>query len=268
MIDLVKRHAQSFAAAIQFLTRVPVPWQVPFERPVLARSVIYFPAAGWLIGVLLTACADLLRIGVPPLPGAVILLGLWVALSGGLHLDGWMDTADGVFSGRSRERMLDIMKDSRVGAMGVIAAVLLLLFKFAALAELVASPAWRTAVPALIAVPALSRLWMGAAIAGWPSARPNEGLAAYFADAGRRHSAGALIVAAALLLPVFRLTGWPLSDALLFLLAAAATGALVSWLLAGWLCRRLGGLTGDTYGAINEAVEAALLFAIAVLWTQ
>jgi cobalamin synthase len=106
---------------------------------------------------------------------------------------------------------------------------------------------------------------MVAAIAGWPPARPDEGLAAMFAAAGRRHAAGALLAAALLLLPVFRLTGWRLPDSLPMLIAMTAAGAFVSWIMAGWLCRRLGGLTGDAYGAIGEATEAALLFAVVVV---
>lgn len=86
----VKLHVQSFVAAFQFLTRLPLPMSVPFNSPVLTRSIIYFPAAGAFIGGCVAASAWLLNLVLPEWPAAVILLALWTALSGGLHLDGWI----------------------------------------------------------------------------------------------------------------------------------------------------------------------------------
>ncbi|MFF2482544.1 adenosylcobinamide-GDP ribazoletransferase [Paenibacillus sp. NPDC058071] len=272
VIRSLKRHGQALAAALQFLTRLPVPIRVPFEPEVLARSAIYFPIAGAVIGCIIAVACALLGLFMPALPAAVLLLALWTAMSGGLHLDGWMDTADGVLSHRSRERMLEIMKDSRVGAMGVIAAVLLLLFKFAVLTELygiaaVGSDESSIVVFAAMAiVPAWSRWWMAAAIAGWPNARQGEGIGAMFRLAGWKHSAGGGLIAAAYsFIALTALGKLGFFEAMIAAAVAALVTAFVGWASAVWLSRKLGGLTGDTYGAMNEAVEAVLLLA-ALLW--
>ncbi|MCZ4151790.1 adenosylcobinamide-GDP ribazoletransferase, partial [Escherichia coli] len=110
--------------------------------PLLRESVVYYPLVGAAIGLAVWLGGALFGTVLPALPAAVLTLTLWVWLTGGLHLDGWMDTADGLLSYRSRERMLEIMKDSRVGAMGVIACVLLLMMKAALLADFIAQGHW------------------------------------------------------------------------------------------------------------------------------
>lgn len=266
----LKLQAQALVAALQFLTRLPIPVQVPFERRVLTRSVVYFPLAGLLIGLLVSGGAWLLAMLLPPWPAAVLLLGLWTALSGGLHMDGWMDTADAVLSHRSRERMLDIMKDSRVGAMGVLAAILLLLFKAALLAELLAGVGSTDGMglagaAALTLAAVWGRAWMVAALAGWPLARKDDGLAAMFNGINLWRVAAAVAVAAVLSLMALNIYGLPFRDALVMAAASAGISAVAGGWMAVALSRKLGGLTGDTYGAMNEAIEAAIL-AAAVGW--
>ncbi|WP_053375842.1 adenosylcobinamide-GDP ribazoletransferase [Paenibacillus sp. FJAT-27812] len=261
----VKLQAQALIAAFQFLTRFPVPLTVPFQGPVLSRSVPYFPLAGALIGLFLAVFSWLLHLVVPAFPSAVIVLAIWTALSGGLHLDGWMDTADGVLSHRSRERMLEIMKDSRVGAMGVLAAVLLLLFKASLLAELFVAEQPNRYWPLLVIGPIWSRAWMGAAIAFWPFARSGEGIAVLFNEVKGLQATASIVVAGASTWLILFLAGINSGTALVYLLVAAGITICCGGLLAAWLNRKLGGLTGDTYGAMNEAIEAVLLFA-AVIW--
>ncbi|PWW06503.1 cobalamin-5'-phosphate synthase [Paenibacillus cellulosilyticus] len=260
----LRNSMNGLVAAIQLLTRIPFPLQVPFDPPTLARSIISFPIAGLLIGVLMSGSAYLLDLLNMPLLAAALTLGWWIALTGGLHLDGWMDTADGVLSGRSRDRMLDIMKDSRVGAMGVIAAAVLLLVKFAALTTLF-ERADGSAVWIMLAVgPVWSRWWMTAAIAHWPNAREG-GMGAMFRDAKLRHVAAALIVAIIITVLLFNCAGLDMSKVWIALIVIAASASIVGLVLAVWLNRKLGGLTGDTYGAMNEAAEAACLIALCVL---
>jgi len=261
----ITMHVQAAIAAFQFLTRAPIPVEVPFTRNVLRRSVIYFPLAGAFIGLILALGSWLLGLVVPELPAAILALGLWVALSGGLHLDGWMDTADGVLSHRSRERMLEIMKDSRVGAMGVIAAVLLLLLKGALLAEVIGGEHRTLGFLLLGVIPVWSRFWMAAAIAGWPGARQSEGIGAMFNGVKGIDVLVAFWVAAAVsgLSLHFYLTS--LINLFTVLIICLVVTSFVGGGLAVYLNRKLGGLTGDTYGAMNEAVEAALLLA-AVIW--
>ncbi|MGO4698210.1 adenosylcobinamide-GDP ribazoletransferase [Paenibacillus sp. 2TAB26] len=261
----LKLHFQALIAAFQFLTRFPVPITVPFQGSVLSRSVVYFPVAGAFIGICLLACTWLLALFVPAWPCAVLILAIWTALSGGLHLDGWMDTADGVLSHRSRERMLEIMKDSRVGAMGVIAAVLLLLLKASLLAELLNGGHFEQYGPLLIIAPIWSRAWMSAAIAGWPNARQGDGIAVLFNEVKWPQATASFVMAAILSVLTFWIAGTGTNVALIMLLIIVILTICCGGFIAAWLNRKLGGLTGDTYGAMNEAIEALLLLA-AVIW--
>lgn len=274
MVDhTIKSALRHAAAAIQFLTRFPLPVTVPFERRTAAGSVVYFPLCGALIGVTGVGAAYLLLLALPPLPAAALTLAIWTALSGGLHLDGWMDTADGVLSHRPRERMLEIMKDSRVGAMGVIAGVLLLLLKFGLLASLFESGLRPAEAAAVICIPVWSRWWMTVAIFGWKYAGGEEGLGSLYRDVRARHAGRSAAVGAVITLVVLAVGELSGSDSLpvapegaaapfaglLSIALWPAAAAAFGWPLAGWLNRRLGGLTGDTYGALNEWVEAGML---------
>ncbi|MBD3918344.1 adenosylcobinamide-GDP ribazoletransferase [Paenibacillus sp. PR3] len=259
----IRNSMNGLVAAVQLLTRIPLPIQVPFDPPTLAVSMISFPFAGLLIGLLTSGAASLLHLLDMPMLAAAITLGWWIALTGGLHLDGWMDTADGVLSGRPREQMLEIMKDSRVGAMGVIAAVVLILIKFAALYTLF-ERADSPAVWLLVATgPIWSRWWMTAAITLWPNAREG-GMGAMFRAARLRHVLGSLITAAIVSAVLLYFSNLDAEKAVISLVVIAASAALTGTLLAVWLNRKLGGLTGDTYGAMNEAAEAACLVAVCI----
>lgn len=267
-MSLVKLHVQAAVAAFQFLTRIPVPVEVPFERPVLTRSIIYFPVAGAAIGLCLSALSWALPHVLPPWPSAVVLLAIWIGLSGGLHLDGWMDTADGVLSHRSRDRMLEIMKDSRVGAMGVIAAVLLLLLKASLIAWLLGEESGNAyiAIPAVLVVSAVwSRAWMGIAIAGWKPARPNEGIGQLFHGVKLGYALASAGLAAFISFAALIINEVNLIEANLLAVSGGCIAISTGGLMALWLNRKLGGLTGDTYGAMNEAVELAMLIAV-VIW--
>ncbi|MHA6484272.1 adenosylcobinamide-GDP ribazoletransferase [Paenibacillus sp. strain BS8-2] len=260
VLRTLKLEVQSIIVALQFLTRLPIKATVPFERPQLTRSVTYFPLAGAIIGVITACAAWLLAYALPAWPAAVLTLAIWLGLSGGLHLDGWMDTADGVLSHRPRERMLEIMKDSRVGAMGVTAAILLLMLKASLLAELIGNEKeWL--FPVMVGSTCMGRLAMSIAIVSWPAARKNEGLGAMFNGINKiRIVAGWLsFVMVSILILLINEVNYT------WMLSTVAAGTLLMLLIVGsfgsWLNNKLGGLTGDTYGAINEAVEAVLLLA-------
>jgi cobalamin 5'-phosphate synthase/cobalamin synthase len=267
----LKKHAQAIVAAFQFLTRIPVPVSVPFERHVLSLAAVYFPVAGTAIGLLAAAWSWLLAQLLPAGPAAVLSLAGWLALSGGLHMDGWMDTADGVLSHRSREKMLEIMKDSRVGAMGVLAAVLLLFLKITILMELLtySKLSVNSGSSALIAAVLLSslwsRTWMTVAMACWRPATPDSGLGRLFSGVNYRGAVPAVILAAFLSLIALIIIGINLKETLLIIALCLFAAFIVGGVMGIWLNQKLGGLTGDTYGAMNEAVEAAVLLAILLL---
>lgn len=237
--------------AWQFLTAVPLPLTVAAESRHLGRSVGFFPVVGAILGLALAGLDGLLRAVLPASVATVLLLVAATLLTGGLHLDGLMDTCDGVFGGRTAARRLEIMRDSRVGSFGALAGALQLLLKFATLTAL---PAGARA-PVLVAVLIAARWAMAVAMWGFPSARL-EGLGtAYKARVSLPIVGVATALALAGMWLALGLLGLPL-----LLLAAAATLAIGSF-----ISRRLRGLTGDSYGALGDIVESTLLVSL-VAW--
>lgn len=259
----MRRELEAVAAAFQFLTRFPVPSGGDFSPERLRRSAVYYPLVGLAIAAVIWSTAYGSAFLLPPFPVAVLILMLWVWLTGGLHLDGWMDSADALLSYRSRERMLEIMKDSRVGAMGVIACVLLLLLKVSLIYTVIDEKLWSTA---LLLPLVWSRCFMVAAIAGWPRARQGQGLAGQFHSLKGREVRFAALMAATftLLLAVMNVGVFRSSFIISFLVMPG-----LAWLIGTWTAqrinRRLGGLTGDVYGALNELLEAVLLLVTVLL---
>lgn len=241
-----------WVTAVAFLTRLPVPpgW---VDGAALGRSAAWYPAVGALIGAL-AALADWVAGGVFPAPAqALAPILAHVLLTGGLHLDGLMDTADGVMAGGDRERALTAMRDSRVGAMGALAGALALLVRYGLLLSLAGPPRGAALVVAAVAA-RWGIVWAGARYA---AARQGLG-SAWAAGLGTREMALATVSALLLVAGAGALWGSP-ARAAFGLLAGAVTAALV----ARWLNRRLGGLTGDTYGAVAELAELAVLAAAA-----
>ncbi|MFQ5896126.1 MAG: adenosylcobinamide-GDP ribazoletransferase, partial [Nitrospinota bacterium] len=220
-------------------------------RRELAWSVGWFPLVGFFLGGLLAGGDLLLAPWLPPLARSALVVVALAVLTGGLHLDGLADMVDALAGGRGVEERLQILRDSRTGALGAAAVAASLLLKTAALAELPGELRWR----ALWAVPALSR-WVAALLCGWaPLARGREGLGAAFAEGVRWPQ---LFLATALC----GLGGaWLLGWALVALMVALA---LAAGLYRSLLIRTLGGATGDAYGAATEAAEVALLLAFLI----
>ncbi len=217
----------------------------------LGRAAAWFPVVGLALGAVLAGLTLGAAALVPPLVGAVLVVAAWAGLTGGLHLDGLADAADGLGGGFGREAALAIMRDARTGAYGVTAVVLVVGLKLAALASL--SPA--LAARGLLAVPALARL--GPLLLAWfvPPAR-QEGAGRAFAGSVslRGVALGGLVAGAATLAS---LGPWGLLLLALTGAGAAGFGAYLRW--------RLGGHTGDCLGALVEATEAGLLAALAGL---
>lgn len=235
---------QDFFTALQFLTRLQFVTQTTWSPESFGRSVKYFPVVGAVIGIILAVIAHISAPYVPPAVLAAGLIALEIMLTGGLHGDGLMDTADGIFSGRSQERMLEIMKDSRTGANGVMAFCLVALMKWSLLMELAAP----TRTAALLIMPVISRFAMVAGITLFPYARP-EGIGKAFAQyAGKKAFvfAGVMTVMA---VAVCGLAAWiSLGAVLLFVL-----------IFGSYVKKLLGGLTGDVYGAITEISNLVIL---------
>ena len=246
----------SFLLALQFLTVLPIRLRRTEDAsPQMARALPWFPVVGALLGLTL-ALADLACRPVFALPVRdALVLALAALLTGMLHLDGFVDCCDGLLGVRTVERRLEIMRDSRVGAYGAIGIGLLLLLLFTALGAL--PMGWRAF--ALIAAPALGRWSMALAIVRYPYARASGAGSAF--RARPRHllwTTLALGFVLALAGSLLRLALWPI-------VALALVAPLVALGWGWWASRRLGGgLTGDTYGALNELVELAVLLLVPV----
>jgi adenosylcobinamide-GDP ribazoletransferase len=233
------------AAAVAFLTRIPVGRWVGLDGADVARAGPAFPLVGAGVGVAVGGIAAAL-VGPLSAPLAVALaLSAGTLLTGALHLDALADTADAL-GAPSRDRALEIMRDSVVGAYGAVAIVLDLLIKAAALAALAQHG---HALSFAVAAGALSRSIPVGLAAALPYARPGEGVATSLTKAARGRALAAAVVALAIAALVAGTDG----------LLVAASAALVAVLLGLAFSRWLGGVTGDTLGAAVEIGEATVL---------
>jgi adenosylcobinamide-GDP ribazoletransferase len=237
-------------AAIRFLTIVPLPASWETDEDDLARSLSWFPVVGLLIGLAASGLTAALAREFPPLVSAVVLVIVLAGVSQALHLDGLSDTADGFLSSRPRERVLEIMRDSHIGAMGVVSIVLILLLKVASLGSMPTGDLWRAAV----LMPVAGRCAILVQMAMLPYARPEGGLASIFYRGGR--TGCAIGAVAALGLVGFLAARWA------GLSAAGVTLVLVA-VFSAYSYRRIGGATGDTLGASCELAEAATALTMA-----
>jgi adenosylcobinamide-GDP ribazoletransferase len=234
-------------AALQFLTIAPPMIRRSFTPQEMGRAVGFFPLVGLMLGGLLFGLDELLRLLWPSDTSAALVVLAWVLLTGALHMDGFLDTCDGLFGGHTPEDRLRIMKDTRVGAFAVVGGVFLLLIKYLALASV------QDRLGAFLLALTLGRWGMVLAIVLFPYARP-EGLGRAMKDhAGWREIALATLTAGA--------ACWLAAQELGLL--ALLTAGIATWLAARFALTRLPGLTGDVYGAICEIVEVLVLLLFA-----
>ncbi|CAM3974393.1 adenosylcobinamide-GDP ribazoletransferase [Alicyclobacillus pomorum] len=227
--------------ALQFATILPTPSVRTATERDIRCSVVWFPVIGMLLGVLLWVFQSFFVHHMPSLAASVVSLSIYTLATGALHLDGLMDTADAMGSRRPREAALEIMKDSRVGAMGVVVCLFAILGKWSAIAS-ISPDHWEP----FVVVPMMSRLGMIWSMVVAPSAR-SQGLGALFA---RKIPRWTVAVATCLCGAVCGLV-LPFQQCLWVLLYAILTVTLFT----GWMVHRFGGTTGDTYGALNEIME-------------
>ena len=246
----------SFLVALQFLTSVPVLLKREFTPPQLGRATAYFPVVGLIIGGILAGLNWLLDYILPQPVVNVLLIAALVIITGALHLDGFADTCDGIAGHKTVEERWRVMRDSLTGAFGVVGVALLLLTKYVCLSNIPAE--LMTAV--LIFVPTVSRWAMVSAVFVYPYARP-EGLGKVYKENTRwpqfAFATAVTFAAAGALFPLFSYTG-------LILIFGVF---IVTTALAFYLKRKFAGLTGDTYGAINETAEAAALLGAVIIFT-
>ena len=236
-----------FFVALQFLTRIQIVRQDSWTAEDFGRSTRFFPLVGLVQGVIYLLVAYLLL----PVLGksaifASLMLILTIAITGGLHYDGFMDTMDGLLSARSRERMLEIMKDSRVGSYGALAAICLILLQWSMLRDIDEAFIFM----AVYTMPLIGRMGMVLVIASFPYARP-EGMGKAFAEMADRST---LIVAGVTTISAIITLGQ-------VAMAALVVGLSVAYLFGRYAAAKLGGVTGDVYGAAELLTETSVLAA-------
>ena len=243
---------KSFLTALQFLTSLPIKIKGEVSDRDLAGSMAWFPAIGLLIGCVLALSYNILILILPHAVACAFIMIINVVVSGGLHIDGFIDTFDAIASGADRKRMLEIMREGRPGAIGIASAILLFIAKYSLLVSLPKG----TVEVSLIAMAVLSRGSFVASSAFYPYARQGEGLGEKFA---RRITKKDIAISAATLLAVLAAI---LRMKILIFIPAACCAILV---FDGYFLRKFGGITGDTMGALGEIMEVISLALIVVL---
>jgi adenosylcobinamide-GDP ribazoletransferase len=243
-----------FFIALQFFTRLPIPGWIGFEASWLQHASRYFPLVGCVVAAIAAAVYFAAALVLPAPVAAVLSTAASIYLTGAFHEDGFADTCDGLGGGMTRERALEIMKDSRVGAYGAIGIVCMLAAKLSALAML--PP--RVAVGALFLAHPLSRLAAASLIWKLDYVR-GEGKAKPLAQQMTSAEFAIAAVTALLPAPILIALGWIAPSALLAALLAAVLAAI--W-LGRKLSMRLGGYTGDCLGAVQQVAEAFIYIGV------
>ncbi len=249
---MIGRELRAARMALMFFTRIPVPSLPDFREEDLTNAARWFPAVGLLIGAIQVAVLIGAALVLPPVAAALLALAAGLMATGAFHEDGLADSFDGLGGGYTREKVLEIMKDSRIGTFGAAALLVALGLQAVALAELVALPM------AIIGAHAASRFCAITLLATQDYVR--EDLLSRAKPLATRIGPGGLAWAGACALPPLLFLPWPALAAML----GAMLAARLWW---GFVCqRRLGGYTGDLLGACQQlCFTAGLLGAVAAL---
>ena len=266
--ERARQALRHYLLALQFFTRIPITGRlaawVGFSPAMLRASSAHFPGVGWVVGACACIVYALLYLGLGAAPAtpwvaAALSTAATVLLTGGFHEDGLADVADGLGGSQERERALDIMKDSRIGAFGAMALVLAMLAKVGVLA-LLGQRGLSPALAALAGAHVASRFFPLLLVRTLP----------YVGDSARSKSkpladsiTPAQLTAAALWC-VAPLAVIALGEGVLFVLLALLLSGLSTGVLARWFQQRLQGFTGDCLGAVQQVAEIAFYLGAAL----
>lgn len=242
---------RGFLIALQFLTILPLEIKSELKEKDFGQALIYFPIVGALIGLVL-ALVLLAFDFLPNLAKIALVLTSSIIITGAMHLDGFADTCDGFFSGKSKEKILSIMHDPHIGTMGTIAVVSLLLLKFSLMASISKALLWKS----LIMMAVFSR-WIQVLACYLSKYAKEFGKARFFIEYASLKEViiGGLITVTLL----YVLENW--KGLFLFILVFVA-----AFLLINYIKRRIGGMTGDTIGAVSEIIEVCVLLFSLILF--
>jgi len=240
-----------FLLAVQLLTKIPIVWHLDVNEEDFGRSMVYYPLVGSIIGGILI----LLNLGssklFSSLTSNILVVVVWIYLTGGLHLDGFADMADGIAGGRDKDSILRIMRDSSIGAKGAVAVFCLLAIKIGFLDEI--STSFRN--QSLLFCPMLGRWAMVLISVVNRYARSEGGMGKIFVENVRKID---LVVATAIIaVPLF----FSQNVTMIFpLIAALMTVAIVTYISR----KKIDGITGDIIGATSEITEVVAIVTIAI----
>lgn len=235
---------KQFFIALQFLTILPIKIKARLKKEDYGKALLYFPIVGFIIGAALAAIPSIFGF-LPNLVLSAIILISSILITGGIHIDGFADTCDGLYGFNPKEKILEIMRDSRIGVMGVVGVMSLLLLKFALIANIPGNILWKS----LIIMGVFSRFAQVLACALSGYAR-KEGKAKNFIGAsGVNELLVATILTITMTLIVMKLGG----------LVLIALSLLPVLLFINYVKKKISGMTGDTIGATSEIAEIAVL---------
>ncbi len=233
-----------FLIALQFLTIFPIKIKSEIQEKDFGASLLYFPFVGLLIGLFLASSAFLFSF-LPGLVRGAFILIISIIITGGIHLDGFADVCDGFYGNRPKEKILEIMRDSRIGVMGAIGIFSLLLLKFGIIASLPDAVLWK----ALIEMAVFAR-WSQALVCSISCYARSEGKAGYFIGYARKKD---VFIGSIFTLGLFLLL-MQLKGVILFFLSMLSV-----LLFLHYIRKKIGGMTGDTIGAVSEFSEVITL---------
>lgn len=230
---------------IQFLTRIPINIKLNVTREDLSKAVIYFPIIGYIIGGILVLTQYGLNNYIDKIILAFLILTIEVIITGGLHLDGLSDTFDGIYSGRKKERILDIMKDPNVGTFGVLSLMILIIAKFLLIYKID-----NNLLLGLLAMPVFSRFCVVYA-SRFGNYAKETGLGDLFIGQVNNIK---LLISFIFIMPIFI---FKIEFIVIFFINVIFTAFFVNY-----ISKKIGGITGDILGAIVEINEVLFLFSI------
>lgn len=234
-----------FLIALQFLTVLPIKIKSEIAEEDFGGSLLYFPFVGTLIGLVLAAMVLLLDFVPMPVVGVLVMI-ISIAITGSIHLDGFADTCDGFYGQRPKEMILEIMRDSRIGTMGVVGLVCLLLLKFTLIVSTPEKNLWKL----LIMMTVFAR-WSQVLACCTSDYSREEGKGKYFVE----YSGKAALLIGSVFTVILFLLLMSLKGIILFVLSL-----LVVLLFINCSKKKIGGMTGDTIGATSEIAEVVVLF--------